>query len=387
MLQAGEVMRKYLHELSPDKMRLDQLYVRYRSFWLDLDVILWTALLLIPKTKAYSLPEKYLFVGPMTRLTQRYVRWFIWDFLIVLASIGITGAAVRLFGPLNIGWLRAILIALGCSMLYSLVGLFLNTNRINWPKASSWEAGRLWASWMVSTTVMICIHVYLGFTSLHIYGLLIGASVLSLFGIIVIRYRWRLVSGILSRLLTRQLNTHAIRERVLIVGSGRTAEHISWLMDHPTYSGKFQIVGFIDNDLMSQGMNIYGSKVIGRVKDIQNIVKKRDIGLIILADNEMASHQYEEFHNTASFSPARIVVAPDIFGSLSDLDGGSTNSEANDNLNDFQCQHCLARYTSRQVQFQDIRAYEFKATPLMKGFPQAGDGKKWKNSGQKRKSL
>jgi lipopolysaccharide/colanic/teichoic acid biosynthesis glycosyltransferase len=45
MLHAGDVMRKYLHELSPDKMRLDQLYVRYRSFWLDIDVIFWTVLL------------------------------------------------------------------------------------------------------------------------------------------------------------------------------------------------------------------------------------------------------------------------------------------------------------------------------------------------------
>ena len=51
MLQADEVMRKYLHELSPDKMRLDQLYFRYRSFWLDLDVIFWTFVLLMPKIR------------------------------------------------------------------------------------------------------------------------------------------------------------------------------------------------------------------------------------------------------------------------------------------------------------------------------------------------
>ncbi len=56
MLHAGDVMRKYLHELSPDKMRLDQLYVRYRSFWLDIDVIFWTALLLLPKIRIYFRP-------------------------------------------------------------------------------------------------------------------------------------------------------------------------------------------------------------------------------------------------------------------------------------------------------------------------------------------
>ena len=235
-------------------------------------------------------------------------------------------------------------------MLYSLVGILLNTNRINWPKAPSWESGRLWAGWLVSTTTILSIHLYLEFTSLRFYGVILGASILSLFGIIIVRYRWRLISGLVSRLLKHRLNTLAIRERILIVGSGRTAEHIAWLMDHPTYSGKFQIIGFIDNDLMSHGMKIYGSKVIGGVEDIQDIVKKHDIGLIILADNQITSHTYREFHNIARFSPARIVVAPDIFGSLSNLDGGAVNSEAKDNLNNFQCQYCVARYTSHQVQ-------------------------------------
>ena len=162
----------------------------------------------------------------------------------------------------------------------------------------------------------------------------------------------------------------------MIVGSGRTAEHIAWLMDHPTYSGKFQIVGFIDDDLLSQGMKIYGSKVIGRVEDIHTIVKKHDIGLIILADNQTTASKYTEFRNIASFSPARIVVAPDIFGSLSSLDCKSTNIEAIDNLNNFQCQHCLARYASHQVRAQDTQAYNFEPTPLDNRLATEGDRKK-----------
>ena len=357
MLHAGEIMRKYLHELSPDKMRLDQLYIRYRSFWLDLDVIFWTALLLMPKIKAYSPPEQLLFMGPVTRLIKRYISWVIWDFLIVLASIGFTGAVIRLFGPLNIGLLMAIEMSLGCAVLYSVVGIFLNTNRVNWSKASSWEFIRLLASWFIATIAMLGLHYYFGFTSLRFYGVILGASILSLFGIIIVRYWGRLAGGLSSRLLTYQLSTRTIRERVLIVGSGRTAEHISWLMDHPTYSEKFKIVGFVDEDLQSQGMKIYGSKVIGRVENIHEIVKEHDIGLIILADNQMAAHQYREFRNTSNFSPARIVVAPDIFGSLNRLNGGA-NNEAVDNLNDFQCQHCLARYTTYQ-------AYDFKETLAM----------------------
>ena len=125
MLHAGDIMRKYLHELSPDKMRLDQLYVRYRSLWLDIDVIFWTALLLVPKIRTYSPPEQLLFVGPISRLIQRYLSWFMWDFLIVLASIVITGTMVRIFGPVNIGWPRAVEMALGFAVLYASVGMVL----------------------------------------------------------------------------------------------------------------------------------------------------------------------------------------------------------------------------------------------------------------------
>jgi FlaA1/EpsC-like NDP-sugar epimerase len=203
-------------------------------------------------------------------------------------------------------------------------------------------------SWLITTIIVLGAHYYLAFTSLRFFGVILGASVLSLFGVIIVRYWERLASGLASRLVTRRLHTQSVRERVLIVGSGRTAEHISWLMDHPTYSEKFHIVGFIDDDLQLQGMNIYGSKVIGRVEHIQKIVQERDIGLIILADNQMALRKYSQFRNTSSFSPARIVVVPDIFGSLNGLNGRVKNSETVDNLNDFECQHCVARYATYQ---------------------------------------
>ena len=350
MLHAGEVMQKYLHELSPDKMRLDQLYIRYRSFWLDLDVIFWTVVLLIPRIKTYSPSEPFLFVGPVTRLIQRYISWFLCDFLIVLASVSISGAVVRLFDPFDIGWLMSVKMALGFSTLVTAAGILLNTNRINWTKAPSWESGRLGLAWFLSTIAMLSFYHYWGFASLRIYGVILGASILSLFGIIIVRYRGQLLKGLFSLMLARQLGSRVTRERVLLVGSGRTAEHIAWLMDHPTYSKKFQIVGVIDDDFLSQGMNIYGSRVIGTVEDIQKIVKKNDVGLIILADNQMDSRKYKIFRDAANFAPARIVVAPDIFGSLNNLDGGSINNETKVNLNNFQCQHCLARYTNGQVE-------------------------------------
>ncbi|MBV6466373.1 MAG: hypothetical protein DYG87_00030 [Anaerolineae bacterium CFX3] len=343
MLHAGEVMQKYLHELSPDKMRLDQLYVRYQSFWLDLDVILWTAILLVPKIKAYSPPENLLFAGPLTRLFQRYVGWFLADFLVALGAIAIVGGPIHPPGLLNPVGNAKIGMALATVILYSLTGLALGVNRINWQKAGSREAGRFLASWIISSAAILGLHIRLGLTGARVPETVLAASLLTLLGMTAVRYRRRLAAGLFHQALTRRAPAGAARERVLVVGSGRTAEHIAWLMEHPAYSRKFQIVGFIDNDLRAQGMNIYGSRIVGKVEDIRQIVQKSRVDLIILADNQMASHKYSEFHNTASFLPARIAVAPDIFGSLSSLDGGASNGGLAKPLDNFQCRHCLAR--------------------------------------------
>lgn len=61
-----------------------------------------------------------------------------------------------------------------------------------------------------------------------LYGVILGASILSFFGILIIRYRGQLISGLFGTwALTHRLNASVIRERVLIVGSGRTAENIA----------------------------------------------------------------------------------------------------------------------------------------------------------------
>jgi FlaA1/EpsC-like NDP-sugar epimerase len=236
--------------------------------------------------------------------------------------------------------------ALGFSALYATVGMILKANHINWSKATSWESGRLLAIWFITTVTTLSIHRLLGYTDLRTFGIILIASMIALSGIIFVRYRRRLIDGLYSRLMTYRLNSPTTRERVIIVGSGRTAEHIAWLMDHPAYSEKFQVVGFIDNDFHSQGMTIYGSKVIGGMEDLSRLIRKHDVGLIILADFQTASRQFKEFRELAIFKPARVVVAPDIFGSLSGL-GNSSSSDANiGTLNDFQCEHCLARYAA-----------------------------------------
>src|SRR4030042_6338557 len=57
LLNGSQVMDTYLEDILPSKLRLDQLYVRHRSFWGDLDVLFWTALVLVPRIGPRQTPE------------------------------------------------------------------------------------------------------------------------------------------------------------------------------------------------------------------------------------------------------------------------------------------------------------------------------------------
>jgi lipopolysaccharide/colanic/teichoic acid biosynthesis glycosyltransferase len=58
LLQTDQVMSTYLDSILPSKLRLDQLYVRHHSFWLDLDILLWTFLVLLPRLGGYTPPKR-----------------------------------------------------------------------------------------------------------------------------------------------------------------------------------------------------------------------------------------------------------------------------------------------------------------------------------------
>ncbi len=232
----------------------------------------------------------------------------------------------------------------GYCVLFSTVGLLLHTNQIKWPKATTSQWASLWTTWFLVTVLVLGIHRQLGFGNLRTYKSVLLTSLFAVAGFTIARSRERLMSGLRTRLRTYR-HPGAPRTRVLIVGSGRTAEHIVWLMDHPTYSARFQVVGFIEDDLLSQGMKVYGSKVIGQIKDIQRLLKERDIRLIVVADNRMPQRNPREFRDLANDDRVRMVVAPDIFGALAGLDGASSRNEAAGNLSDLRW---LVRRPTRQ---------------------------------------
>lgn len=72
LLSSKTLMATYLGDIMPSKLRLDQLYVRHRSLWVDMDVLFWTFIVVMPFLKHIKLLKKYLFRGPFSRLLRYY---------------------------------------------------------------------------------------------------------------------------------------------------------------------------------------------------------------------------------------------------------------------------------------------------------------------------
>ena len=141
-----------------------------------------------------------------------------------------------------------------------------------------------------------------------------------------------------------------MRERVLIIGLGASAQHTAWLFEHLMNSKLFHIIGFVDNDLTKQGIRFFGSNVIGKWEDIPNLVKKHDVGLIILADYRVDSKGYRLIKNICSPTNAKLVVMPDILASINYLvkrsSPGSNNKGSLGESTDTKCIDCLAQHIS-----------------------------------------
>lgn len=347
LLSSDNVIAQYIKELGPDKIRLDQIYVRNRSFLLDLDILVWTLLILLPKIGAQPVPEQLLFVGPISRLVKRYINWFLIDLLITLAAIGTAGVAWRIYSPLDVGLLKSLGIGIAFALLFSGVGAVMGVNRVTWTEAAFTDSFELLFAWTFASLIAFTANEI---TKLYPTKMVIAACSLALVGFIVTRYHNRLISTLTTKLGEALPVTRARSEHVLIIGVGAAAQHVAWFLKHPMNNRKFWIAGFVEDDLFKQGTRIYGENVIGMVNDIPSLVKKFDVGVIILAKSRGVPHECRVIIDKCNATSARLVVMPDLFTTFDDLLSSRaapmipvTGELERDNY-ELPCLECMTKY-------------------------------------------
>jgi lipopolysaccharide/colanic/teichoic acid biosynthesis glycosyltransferase len=369
LLNGDQVMDTYMSDILPSKLRLDQLYVRHRSFWGDLDILFWTSLILLPRIGSYEPSDKRLFVGPVNELVRRYANWFLADLMIALGAIGITGLLWRSFGPLDIGWLTAILFAVGFAVLCSLMGWIFGVQRISWSRSSGTDALELIPAVVLATLIILLLnHFVLTKNPKNSYKVIVSiwnnqpllpvamilmASALALVGFVVLRYRSRLITGTVKRWWAWHGTPGGAQERVLIVGGGETGQFASWILNEGSDADSFRVIGYVDDDLFIQGMRIRGSKVLGGRTDIPHLVTKHDIGIILFSIHNISGRDRSQLLNICHQTQARVVVFPDIPGALNfiaqDENGRKSAAQTSSAATPLPCYLCLTKVSPMKV--------------------------------------
>ena len=325
MLQAGNVVDKYLKVILPSKLRLDLLYVNHRSFLTDLDVMFWTVLALLPQLKTRRVPEHLLFWGPLARFISRYFSWFVLDCLVAFGAVALTGLLWRSNGPLELGWSIAMGAALAIALIFSMVNALLGIGRVVWSRADFNDVFALALSSGLTTAILLVANAvwqpralavpYLGHRLLP-SGLIMVSGVLAFSGFTLMRYRMRIFTGLSEHWITLRSGAATTGERVLIVGAGEVSNLASYLLRKAELGQAYSIVGLVDDAPRKQGARISGVRVLGRTEEIPQLVRAHDVGLIIYAIENIRRPQRDRILHLCRSTGVQTVILPDVLQSF-----------------------------------------------------------------------
>lgn len=313
-LAAQDLSETYLKDILPDKLRLDLLYVRNRTFFLDLDILFRTFWVFIPRFRKATTNAEDIFLGPF-RLLRRLVSWFTIDAVIAVIAVGLAGVIWRAAGPLDVGVVNSIGAALIMAAVFTVMNWITGTQKVQWRYASANEAVGVVLSVIVSTSLLVFIDALIAPPRLPV-GMFIVAGIFALAGFLIVRYRRQLSSGLVQAIRRYRFPAETARERVLIVGSGEAGQVAIWLLQNSLGARAFHIVGVVDDNLEKIGTLIHRIPVLGRTIRIPEIVAEDDIDLILFAIHTISPQRRHAILQKCWQSGARTVVVPDILSLL-----------------------------------------------------------------------
>lgn len=119
------------------------------------------------------------------------------------------------------------------------------------------------------------------------------------------RFMWRVFRD-------RYITNKDQQKRTLIVGAGSAGAMIARQLKNEHHHTELQPVGFVDDDLSKQRMQVYNLSVLGRVKDIPRIVERENIEQIVIAIPSMQNGALEKIVEQCSKTNAKVQMIPKI---------------------------------------------------------------------------
>jgi lipopolysaccharide/colanic/teichoic acid biosynthesis glycosyltransferase len=312
-LDADSIMDDYLTSILPDKLRLDQIYLRTRNILSDLDVIFLTLVILVPRIRENIVSKPTLYFGPIAKFLNRYASWFVYDLLVCLFWTGVIGIIWRQSGPFDIGLVPSMIFGCFIAFLFSVFNWMLGLNQIAWSTARPGEVIPLAMSCGLATAIIIMINlIYFSGAQRFPNTMLVMIGGASFISWLIARYRERLLTGLASRWIELRGKRIALGERVLIVGAGSTGRITASIISKGEFVQVFTIIGYIDDDPRKQGMIIDGHRVLGTCDDLASIIRKWNIGIVLLAISKMDQINQKKILSTCKTEKVHTVEMTDL---------------------------------------------------------------------------
>jgi lipopolysaccharide/colanic/teichoic acid biosynthesis glycosyltransferase len=310
LLQVDNVTDTYLRSILPKKLRLDLLYVRNRTLFLDLDILFRTFWIFIPRFRKATLNAEDILLGPF-RWLRVLVTWFTID--AAISSLAVLSAALifRAAGPIDVGIPRMAGAALVMTVIFTITNALFGVQKVWWRYASASESIGLVLSVISATLILLFINTFIPPPNLP-PALLILSGVFALVGFGGMRYRRKLQEALRFRTMRFRSASKLAREKVLVVGAGEAGQLTLWLLQNSPAGQAFHVVGVVDDNLEKIGSLIHRVPVLGRTIRIPQIVAEQDIGLIIFAIHTIDPRKRHTILQMCWKSGVRTFVAPDI---------------------------------------------------------------------------
>ena len=315
MLSQDTLEDTYTNVIMPDKLRLDIEYVDHRSFLVDLDILLRTLLVLLPRLARAAPDIEELLFGPVQRFVRRRVSWFTLDLILGLGAVLVANLVwCRRSGPLHGGWSFGVAFVVAVALTFTVMNQICGLQRSMWSCAGAHEALDIFLSTALSTTLLLAINPLEPLGPSCPLGLIVLSGCLACFAFTMARYRSRLITGILWRWrgLWCRARRQPGRKRLLIVGTGEVGQFFAWQVERRQEGQCYEIVGFVDDDLTKRGMRIRGIEVLGNRRAILNLVAGHNVDVVVVAVPDLPPQEYRDIVDACRHTPAKVRVTPDV---------------------------------------------------------------------------
>jgi lipopolysaccharide/colanic/teichoic acid biosynthesis glycosyltransferase len=321
----------YLENILPFKMRLDLDYLRHRSIINDLDIIFLTFIALIPNIRKKRINQDILKKGPLISFMRYFLNWFLIDLVVASLATVVSILIWRLSTPLDIGFTAAFLFAFLIALGFSLTNMIFGLNRVVWRHARAEAVVDIGLSVAITTIIISILDVFFILPVRIPLAILLLISMLSFSGFVVFRYRERVLTGLASRWLTARNKKVQAGERVIIIGAGEVGLKTSRYIQHGYLEKVFSVVGYVDDDIYKDDLVIDGSPVLGKIRDLPEIVEKHRVDVIVFAIDKISPRQRKKIQEICGQTNAQLIDYRNLVNADGFFNGGA--SKANGLMN------------------------------------------------------